>query len=135
MVEVVASPGPLFTLAAFCAADFGELLSRARAEPIKSSVTSFGQFIDSSQTFFLRIGPERYAVLSKYASKSEFEIGLQILGSTFYSHELSLVREFIGCTSDAIRLYRNPPIRWAEDRPSESDLRRWLTRIGSPYPY
>lgn len=135
MIEIVNSPGPLFSIAAFCKSDFDEFLDRTGAKPLVSEMKSFGKVVDTTRMVFLKLEPRRFAALSKYDSQEEFEIGLQIVGSTFYSHELELVSEFIGCAPGELRPYRSPPTRWAEDKPDATDLDRWRAKLGFAYPY
>jgi hypothetical protein len=128
-------PGPLFSVAAFSGADFGEILLRTGAVPRRHVVTSFGKAIDEERSMFLRLAQGRHAVLTKADSQPEIEIGLQRVGWTFFDAELEAVAAFTGIDPASLEKYRNPPIRWASSPPTRDQLQLWQTRVGTAYPY
>lgn len=112
MVSLCDSPGAIFSLAAFCGADFDSIVRRLRAQSFTSDVTSFGRKIDRYRSIYLELSEGRYAEITKYNSQKTFEIGLQRNGWIFMESELKAVADFIGIEYEYFERYCNPPIRW-----------------------
>jgi hypothetical protein len=114
IVTLCSDPGPLFSVAAFGNADFEAILARVGATPVRREVTSFGKAIDAYRSLFLELPGRRFAVITKYDSQADFEMGLQRDGWKFEQAELEAIVDFLGIAIDGVERYCNPPVEWVE---------------------